>query len=280
MSANPLFINRGGKKLCTGIFGLFSVKIVLIVLFLCVILLSFQPLKKILQIYFIIKTIGNLFFKFRSTKGGEISFIKQMIQESVNLDLISKTIFIYFSSMIGCKNNIKPILEELELNSHIIQAIRFRSFRQGSKTRWFVSWSFVAAPFFPQESNLAYLVRDIGKFKYYLDVSFKELSEKIHDYISGLSLNLTKNITSNFSIFEGLIDLCKPVWKRKYRRSGIENSDSEDIKNFKIRISLVRSPKYTSLNRVYITISKIKIGKNKVLYEAFINNILHFCRNL
>ncbi|KAI9321846.1 hypothetical protein BX666DRAFT_1849921 [Dichotomocladium elegans] len=73
------------------------------------------------------------------TKGGEFRFISQMIRES----LTYRDQICWYTSLIGLKKTIRPIIKELKANK--ITNYVVTKFRQGYTTRWAVAWSFGTA---------------------------------------------------------------------------------------------------------------------------------------
>ncbi|KAL0073039.1 hypothetical protein F4703DRAFT_1800025 [Phycomyces blakesleeanus] len=70
------------------------------------------------------------------TKGGEYGFIERMIKESI----LHKGRIKWYTSMIGQKKTIKPIvntLKDLNINNYVVT-----EFNQGKTKRWAIGWSF------------------------------------------------------------------------------------------------------------------------------------------
>ncbi|XP_067138309.1 U6 small nuclear RNA (adenine-(43)-N(6))-methyltransferase [Centruroides vittatus] len=105
----------------------------------------------------------------KSTEGGEIEFIKKMIDESV---LLKEKVRI-FTTMIGKKQSFQVIKSELK-NRNIIQFITCE-FCQGNTMRWGIAWTFSSDVQFQkvpslrhhkQKPPIAYLVPKSKNFKY------------------------------------------------------------------------------------------------------------------
>lgn len=71
-----------------------------------------------------------------STAGGEIEFIKKIIERSVRL----KTSVNVFTTMLGHKTSVQPILHELK--THGITNYCTSEFCQGWTKRWGIAWTF------------------------------------------------------------------------------------------------------------------------------------------
>ncbi|KAH9144304.1 hypothetical protein AeRB84_011757 [Aphanomyces euteiches] len=71
-----------------------------------------------------------------TTPGGEVAFIKRMIQDS--LDLKAKVR--WYTSLIGRKSSLRPLLATLRESG--IRNTRTTEFLQGRTTRWGIAWTF------------------------------------------------------------------------------------------------------------------------------------------
>ena len=73
----------------------------------------------------------------RWCEGGEVAFVSSLIEESKNC----QTNILWFTSMLGKKESIRPLLKKLNWET---TCTTIRTFRldQGNKNRWVIAWSF------------------------------------------------------------------------------------------------------------------------------------------
>ena len=70
------------------------------------------------------------------TNGGEVEFVKRMIEDSLKL----KGKILWYTSMVGRKSSLKPIIRYLKSNN--IDSFVNTDFKQGKTMRWGIAWSF------------------------------------------------------------------------------------------------------------------------------------------
>lgn len=70
-------------------------------------------------------------------EGGEVQFVKRLVQESLDL----KTRIKFYTTMLGHKTSFKKIL--LTLKEAGIENFRSTQFSQGNTTRWGIAWTFL-----------------------------------------------------------------------------------------------------------------------------------------
>jgi len=106
------------------------------------------------------------------TEGGELQFIKKMIEES----LILKNQIRWYTSLIGRKANLSQLIKFLQKNK--IRNYRTTAFYQGYTTRWAIAWNFGNEGL---EDNIRDKLRKtlLGKRKLYFNLSQEKIENTI-----------------------------------------------------------------------------------------------------
>ena len=71
--------------------------------------------------------------------GGEVGFVQRMIEESEKRFNAKQTRSLVYTSLLGCKSSLQPLLDDLsERNAFIC----YWMFKSGRTYRWIIAWSF------------------------------------------------------------------------------------------------------------------------------------------
>jgi methyltransferase len=133
-----------------------------------------------------------------ATIGGEVEFVKQMIRESVAL----KTRISWFTSLLGKKSSLYPILEYLQTVEPLV--IESTTFTQGRNSRWAVAWTFnplVKSSLISERSkSLRYTEK---RFLFDTDATLvTELSDSIAKLAIGAKIRKISDVALNAIIYE------------------------------------------------------------------------------
>ncbi|KII60804.1 Methyltransferase-like protein 16 [Thelohanellus kitauei] len=161
----------------------------------------------------------------RCTKGGEIHFVKKMIDESLKLDHSARTSCIWFTSVIGRKKSIQPLLNHIESHLPPIKTFRIGHSIQGEKTRWYIAWSFVASAVFSVKSSHVYTVKNMGKPIVDPNTHFQTFCRSLNEHLSDITESLNIETHENRAVYRISVDINIKKWSRDYRRSNIVNED-------------------------------------------------------
>ncbi|KAK9165164.1 hypothetical protein Scep_000355 [Stephania cephalantha] len=95
--------------------------------------------------------------------GGEKAFITRIIEDSVVL----KQSFRWFTSMVGRKSNMKPLISKLWAVG--VSVVKTTEFVQGETCRWGLAWSFThtsknaIAPRIAEKNNLSFVLEGLNR---------------------------------------------------------------------------------------------------------------------
>ncbi|XP_065831183.1 RNA N6-adenosine-methyltransferase mettl16-like [Oscarella lobularis] len=85
--------------------------------------------------------------KEKVTEGGEVHFVTRIIEDSCKL----KTKIQWYTSMLGCKSSIKPLLTLLKPQT---SRVTVTEFVQGRTHRWAIGWSFSLSVQVPKDARM------------------------------------------------------------------------------------------------------------------------------
>ncbi|KAI8970275.1 hypothetical protein BDF20DRAFT_916102 [Mycotypha africana] len=145
------------------------------------------------------------------TQGGELSFIKTMIDESLHL----KKRIRWYTSMIGLKSTIRPLIRYLTakgISNHFVT-----SFTQGKTTRWGIAWSF-----YTDRPITAYMVEEystLNKFEIELPKKRDDILEDTIAILKDLEIEYecpSSTGKDNETILRCCVD--RNTWSRAARR--------------------------------------------------------------
>ncbi|CAO3651881.1 unnamed protein product [Cunninghamella echinulata] len=143
------------------------------------------------------------------TDGGEFGFIQKMIIESLKY----KQRILWYTTMIGLKKTIRPIIQILK--QHDINNYVVTEFCQGRTKRWGLAWSFTSNRIV--KSNSLEYYRPKSQFTIDLPVPLLDANK----YLDGILNDLDIDITSKETTTNDLIIIITPTrntWSRSARR--------------------------------------------------------------
>ncbi|KAI9485904.1 MAG: hypothetical protein EXX96DRAFT_24637 [Benjaminiella poitrasii] len=141
------------------------------------------------------------------TEGGEFGFIKTMILESVTL----KKKIRWYTSMIGLKRTIRPLIKLLEEQQIYNYAVT--SFTQGKTVRWAIAWSFYSD--YPKSAYIIESWRPVYQFQNSLPRDSNYVLSGIEYILDDLEIKYYKEVQDNIVLH---CNADKNTWSRAARR--------------------------------------------------------------
>lgn len=197
------------------------------------------------------------------TNGGEYAFIKKMIMES----LVYKHQVRWYTSMIGIKKSIKPLLNvliEQGITNHIVT-----TFTQGKTIRWALGWSF-----FSERPSKAYR-SDVWSPKYECEVilnrDVKYVLLAVVEILDDLEIKYTfkQNTYDEEHVY---LEIKRNTWSRAARRQKKrQRLDKEEAVASECDFPEIMLLKLVILEGENVTYTRIKWEKGgcKKQFEGF-----------
>lgn len=173
--------------------------------------------------------------------GGEFSFIKRMINESIRM----KEKVIWFTTLIGKLSDVEPIVEELQKQN--VSHLQVTDFIQGKTKRWAVVWTFTAFRLPKLENAGKFTLPDNSQHIFELDEEGDviDFATRLRSDLqqSGFYANLDQD--ANQTSVHLILFAKEDTWTRKARRlkarGGTVQAKSTSLPVVGIRITLQKA---------------------------------------
>ncbi|KAG0174565.1 hypothetical protein DFQ30_003777 [Apophysomyces sp. BC1015] len=192
------------------------------------------------------------------TTGGEYGFIKRMINES----LTYKTRIKWYTSMMGQKKTIKPLvdlLKSMDITNYVVT-----EFCQGRTKRWGIAWSFDSTRVVCAKSLDSY--RPKSQFSIHFSKPVIDVQSMLKDILNDLDITFTER---DEVTVEG--EPVSNTWSRAARRqkklkldSSSQLQDTEPLFAFRFE--------FLETADCEIRVSWMR-GKDRAIFESFWNHI-------
>ncbi|CAO3651414.1 unnamed protein product [Cunninghamella blakesleeana] len=209
------------------------------------------------------------------TDGGEFGFIQRMILESLKY----KKKILWYTTMIGLKKTIRPIIQVLkqyEINNYVVT-----EFCQGRTKRWGLAWSFTSDRII--KSNSLDYYRPKSQFTIDLPIQLSEAKKYLNDILNDLEIDIQNHDTTddNDYLVKIIISPIKNSWSRSARRQRKRQklqpqeqttSANDDGNKISLKIEFTLSKHKNKNNECQVCCSWQQ-GDDRTIFESLWNHI-------